>query len=184
MCWLWFLCGWHKRQTCPLRNCSTPCDLPIHLSTLLSPSASSAVDMWSCSMPAAKRSLDGSESGFCRQQSFPVFASTDGLASLSRCSPVKKLGFVFQLHICKLLWDTTGLYFFVSRSGMPGWRKCLVFCLRRMQDRGKARGDYGSKGEMIIEGMPMGRGWVQCSFSCSLILLKLQDPSQNLWLFL
>lgn len=184
MCCLWFLCGWHKRQTYPLRNCSTPWDLPIHLSTLLSPSAYSAMDLQSCSMPAAKCSLDVSQSGFCVKQSFPVFASTDGLASLSKCSPIKKLGFVFQLHICKLLWDTTDLYFFVSRSGMPGWRKCLVFCLRRMQDRGKARGEYDRKGETIIEGMPMGRGWVQCSIFCSLILLKLQDASQNLSLFI
>lgn len=90
MCWLWFLCGWHKRQTCPLRNCSAPWDLPIHLSTLLSPSASSAVDTWSCSMPAANAAWMV-HSGFCRQQTFPAFASTDGLASLSRCSPVKKL---------------------------------------------------------------------------------------------
>lgn len=80
------------------------------------------------------------------KQSFPVFASTDGLASLSRCSPIKKLGFVFQPHVCKLLQDTTDLYFFVSRSGMPGWRKSLVFCLQRMRDRGKARGEYDSEG--------------------------------------
>lgn len=78
MCFLWFLSDWHKRRTCPLRNCSTPCDLPIHLSTLLSPSASSAVDMRGCSMPAAKSSLDGSQSGFAGS-SFPVLASTDGL---------------------------------------------------------------------------------------------------------
>ena len=29
---------------------------------------------------------------------------------------------------------------------MPGWRKSLVFCLQRMQDRGKARGEYDSEG--------------------------------------
>lgn len=75
------------------------------------------------------------------KQSFPVFASTDGLASLSRCSPIKKLGFVFQPHICKPLQDATDLYFFVSTSGMPGCWKSL-FCLQRMQDRGKARGKY------------------------------------------
>jgi len=78
--------------------------------------------------------------------SFPAFASTDGLASLSSCSPIKKPGFVFQLQICKLLQDTTDLYFFVSSSVMPGWRKSLIFCLQRMQDRGKVRGEYGSEG--------------------------------------
>lgn len=102
----------------------------------------------------------------CRQQ-FSCPCKHGWTASLSRCSPIKKLGFVFQLHICKLLWDTTDLYFFVSRSGMPGWRKCLVFCLQRMQGRGKARGEHDSKGEIIIEGMPLGRGWVQCFFFCS-----------------
>lgn len=80
------------------------------------------------------------------QQRFPVLASTDGLASPSRCNPIKKLGFVFQPHICKLLQDTTDLYFFVSGSGMPSWRKSLVFCLQRMQDRGKKRGEYNSEG--------------------------------------
>lgn len=159
MCFLWFLSDWHKRQICPLRNCSAPYGLPIHLSTLLSPSASSAVDMRSCSMPSAKCSLGGSQSGFCRQQ-FSCLCKhrCKHITSLSRCSPIKKLGFVFQLHICKLLRDTTDLYFFVSRCGMPGWRKCLVFCLRRMQGRGKARGEYDSKGEIIFEGMPMGKG--------------------------
>lgn len=29
---------------------------------------------------------------------------------------------------------------------MPGWRKSLVFCLQRTQDRGKARGEYDSEG--------------------------------------
>lgn len=61
---------------------------------------------------------------------------------------------------------------------MPGWRKSLAFCLQRMQDRGKAKGEYDSKGGDYNLGDVHEKGLG--SFFYSLTLLKLQDLSQNL----
>lgn len=48
------------------------------------------------------------------KRSFPLFASTDELASLSRCSPIKKLGFPLQLHICDHFGEAAGLFLSLS----------------------------------------------------------------------